>query len=319
MPLIDMPLDELKKYQGSSPCPKDIDTYWDMAIAEMKAIDPKVELIPSDFQVSFAECFDLYYTGVKGARIHAKLLRPKNVKSPQPAILQFHGYTGNSGEWSNKLGFVANGFTVAALDCRGQGGLSEDVGGVKGNTLRGQIIRGLEDSPKDLLFRHIFLDAAQLAGIVMAMPEVDENRVGAMGYSQGGGLTLACGSLEPRIKRLAPIHPFLSDYKRVWDMDLAKNAYEDIGIFFRLFDPLHQREDEIFHKLGYIDIQNLVKRIKGQVLMATGLLDTTCPPSTVFAAYNKITSQKELKLYPDYEHEGLPGFEDMLYQFMFAL
>ncbi|MDF2952472.1 MAG: acetylesterase, partial [Anaerocolumna sp.] len=52
MPLIDMPLDELKKYQGSSPCPKDIDTYWDMAIAEMKAIDPKVELIPSDFQVS---------------------------------------------------------------------------------------------------------------------------------------------------------------------------------------------------------------------------------------------------------------------------
>jgi cephalosporin-C deacetylase len=319
MPLIDMPLDELKRYQGSSPCPKDIDTYWDMAIAEMKAIDPKVELIPSDFQVSFAECFDLYYTGVKGARIHAKLLRPKNVKSPQPAILQFHGYTGNSGEWSNKLGFVANGFTVAALDCRGQGGLSEDVGGVKGNTLRGQIIRGLEDSPKDLLFRHIFLDAAQLAGIVMAMPEVDENRVGAMGYSQGGGLTLACGSLEPRIKRLAPIHPFLSDYKRVWDMDLAKNAYEDIGIFFRLFDPLHQREDEIFHKLGYIDIQNLVKRIKGQVLMATGLLDTTCPPSTVFAAYNKITSQKELKLYPDYEHEGLPGFEDMLYQFMFAL
>jgi cephalosporin-C deacetylase len=319
MPLIDIPLEELKKYQGSSPCPKDIDTYWDLAIAEMKAIDPKVELIPSDFQVSFAECFDLYYTGVKGARIHAKLLRPKNVMTPQPAILQFHGYTGNSGEWSNKLGFVANGFTVAALDCRGQGGLSEDVGGVKGNTLRGQIIRGLEDSPKDLLFQHIFLDAAQLAGIVMAMPEVDENRVGAMGYSQGGGLTLACGSLEPRIKRLAPIHPFLSDYKRVWDMDLAKNAYEDIGIYFRLFDPLHQREEEIFHKLGYIDIQNLVKRIKGQVLMATGLLDTTCPPSTVFAAYNKITSQKELMLYPDYEHEGLPGFEDMLYQFMFAL
>jgi cephalosporin-C deacetylase len=233
--------------------------------------------------------------------------------------LQFHGYTGNSGEWSNKLGFVANGFTVAALDCRGQGGFSEDVGGVKGNTFRGQIIRGLEDRPEDLLFRHIFLDAAQLAGIVMAMPEVDENRVGAMGYSQGGGLTLACGSLEPRIKRLAPIHPFLSDYKRVWDMDLAKNAYEDIGIYFRLFDPLHQREDEIFYKLGYIDIQNLVKRIKGQVLMATGLLDTTCPPSTVFAAYNKITSQKELMLYPDYEHEGLPGFEDMLYQFMFAL
>ena len=34
------------------------------------------------------------------------------------------------GDWQNKLSFVA-GFSVAALDCRGQGGLSEDIGGVK--------------------------------------------------------------------------------------------------------------------------------------------------------------------------------------------
>jgi cephalosporin-C deacetylase len=60
----------------------------------------------------------------------------------------FHGYSGSSGDWvGEKLAYAAQGFCVAALDCRGQGGLSEDPGGVRGNTLRGHIIRGLDDAP----------------------------------------------------------------------------------------------------------------------------------------------------------------------------
>jgi cephalosporin-C deacetylase len=319
MPIIDMPLEELKVYTGCSPCPEDIDDYWESALAEMRSTDPDTEFIPSDFQVPFAECFDLYFTGVRGARIHAKYLKPKNYERPHPAIIQFHGYAGNAGDWTEKLGYVACGYSVAAMDCRGQGGKSEDSGGVTGNTLKGHIIRGLDDKPENLLFRHIFLDAAQLAGIIMSMPEVDENRVGAMGYSQGGALTLACASLEPRIKRLAPVYPFLCDYRRVWEMDLAKDAYEELCQYFRRFDPLHLLEEETFMKLGYIDIQNLVKRIKGEVLMGVGLMDNICPPSTQFAAYNKITSPKQMVVYPDYSHENLPGLSDMIYHFMMGL
>ena len=198
-----------------------------------------MELVTAPFQASFAECFDLYFTGVRGARIHAKLLRPKKQSGKAPAVCRFHGYTGNAGDWTGNLAYVGAGFAVAALDCRGQGGSSEDVGGVKGNTHHGHIIRGLDDSPEKLLFRQIYLDTAQLAGIVMDMPEVDATRVGADGGSQGGGLTLACASLEPRIRRAAPVFPFLCDYRRVWEMDLAKDAYEELKTFFRLFDPLH--------------------------------------------------------------------------------
>lgn len=320
MPIIDMPLEELQRYEGRNPRPEDIDQYWDRALEEMRSVDPQVELVPSSFQVPCAECFDLFFTGVRGARIHAKYLRPKGAKTPHPAVLQFHGYAGNSGDWSSKLAYVSLGFSVAALDCRGQGGLSEDTGGVKGNTYHGHIIRGLDDAlngnPDNLLFRHIFLDTAQLARIVMSMPEVDENRVGAMGGSQGGGLTLACAALEPRIKKLAPMFPFLCDYKRVWEMDLDKAAYAELRDYFRLFDPTHEREDEIFKALGYIDVQHLAKRIRGEVLMATGLLDEICPPSTQFAVYNKIRSKKRIVIYPDFGHEDLPGFQDMTLQFL---
>lgn len=319
MPSIDMPLEQLKKYTGINPCPHDFDVYWDRALQEMKSLDPCIELIPSDFQVPYAECFDLYFTGVRGARVHAKYIRPKNMPSPHPAILHFHGYTANSGDWSDKLPYAAMGFSVAALDCRGQGGLSEDTGGVKGYTLYGHIIRGVDSDPDDLLFRHIFLDTAQLAAIVMSMPEVDENRVGATGGSQGGALTIACAALEPRIKKLAPLYPFLSDYQRVWEMDLAKDAYSEIRDYFRRFDPTHQRSTEFFTRLGYIDIQNLAHRIEGEVLMGVGLMDTICPPSTQFAAYNKIKSVKQLVVYPDFGHEFMPGFNDRVLQFMASL
>jgi cephalosporin-C deacetylase len=170
-----------------------------------------------------------------------------------------------------------------------------------------------------MLYRQVFLDAAQLAGLLMGMPGVDPKRVGATGASQGGGLTLACAALEPRVARIAPIYPFLCDYQRVWDMDLAKDAYEELRQYFRRFDPTHAREKGIFTKLGYIDVQHLAPRVKARTLMAVGLMDAVCPPSTQFAAYNKIRSRKEMVLYPDYAHEWIPDFSDRAFDFLMGL
>lgn len=316
MPLIDMPLERLRTYTGRTPRPADFDAYWDRAVSEMHAVDPAVSLEPHALDAPFAECFNLYFTGVGGARVHAKYLRPRGSTEPHPAVLMFHGYSGHSGEWADKLGYVARGYSVAALDCRGQGGLSEDVGGVRGNTLRGHIIRGLSDSAEKLYYRNVFLDTAQLARIVMGFPEVDPARVGATGGSQGGGLTLACAALEPGIKLAAPIYPFLCDYRRVWEMDLAKAAYEELQTYFRLFDPTHAREEEVFERLGYIDCQFLAERIRAEVLLFVGLMDTVCPPSTQFAAYNRIPGEKQFRLYPDFGHEHLPGSTDAVYNFL---
>ena len=115
------------------------------------------------------------------------------------------------------------------------------------------------------------------------------------------------------------VFPFLSDYKRVWEMDLAKDAYQELKNFFRYFDPLHEREDEIFTRLGYIDVKNLSPRIKAECLFAITLMDNICPPSTQFAAYNNIAAQKDAVIYPDYGHEGLPGFQDKAFNFLTAL
>lgn len=317
MPVFDFPLEQLKTYQGQNPRPADFDAYWEKALKELGSASLKIELSAVDLGEPGTEAFDLYFKGVGGARVHAKYLRPKGSSGKAPAIVEYHGYSGNSGDFTDKLKWVKLGYSVFSLDCRGQGGLSEDVGIPVLNSLRGHIIRGIE-TPETFMFRFIYLDCVQLIRIAMEQPGVDPTRIGVTGGSQGGGLSVAAAALEPRVARCASCFPFLSDYRRVWDLNTS-GAYEEIKDWFRRFDPLHQREVEIFTRLGYLDIQNLAPRIKGKVLMSVGLTDQTCPPSTVYACFNKIKVEKEMMVYPDFGHEGLPGWNDAVFKFLAAM
>lgn len=319
MSVFELPIEELKKYQGRNPRPEDFDDYWENALEEMWAVNSEVELKPARFRAENVECMDMYFTGVKQARIHVKYCRPVKTGKKHPAVLKFHGYTDDAGTWTDMLSYAAGGFSVFSMDCRGQGGYSEDPGGVRGTTIRGHIIRGLDDRKEALLYRSIFLDTAELASIVMEREEVDANRVGAFGGSQGGALALVCAALEPRVKKVSSLYPFLSDYKRVWEMDLAKNPYEELSYYFRRFDPCHERQEEIFERLGYIDVQNFAERIQGEVMMGTGMMDINCPPSSQFAVYNKIRSAKTHVIYPDFRHENIPDYVDRTYQFLSKL
>jgi cephalosporin-C deacetylase len=318
MPLtFDMPFDELLTYRGTNPRPADFDEYWGRALADLADRPADVEIVPAEFQTPYARCAHLWFTGTGGARVHAKLLRP--VEPAGPAVLEFHGYSGHSGDWVTKLPYVALGYTVAALDMRGQGGLSVDEIPVAGWSMSSYLLRGVDDDPDNLLYRHLYLDTVRLAQIVMGLDGVDPDRVGATGYSQGGGLTLACAALEPRITLAAPVYPFLTDYKRAWEMDLEEQPYDEIAQYFRRRDPMHNREDEIFTRLGYVDVQHLAPRVRARTVLTTSLVDKVCPPSTQFAAYNKLTCEKSYRLYPDYAHEQLPGTNDEIYSLLSTL
>ena len=321
MPLLfDTPLEELTTLQGINPRPDDHDAYWERALAEQRATDPAPEFLPADFQSSIADCHHLWFTGTRGARIHAKLLRPKNQTAPGPAVLMFHGYTLDSGAWLDKLGYVAEGVTVASMDVRGQGGRSQETGGHEGPTLSGHVIRGLDGPPDDMLYRQVFLDTVQLARVVMDLPGVDPELVSATGASQGGALTLACAALEPRIRRAAPVYPWLTDIKRVFDLrsSTGVTAYDELADWFRRHDPLHRREEEIFTRLGYIDVQFLAPRIQAETLLVIGLMDDICLPSSQYVSFNRIGAPKSVLSYPDFAHEQLPGHEDAIFRFLTA-
>ena len=310
MPQFDLPINELHEYPGRNPRPEDFDDFWDESVDQMQDQNPQLVLTPFSWKAPGVECFDLWFSGVGGARIHAKYLRPSG-DYHYPAIVTFHGYSMSSGDWFDKLAWVQQGYAVAAMDVRGQGGLSEDNGGVYGTTLKGHIVRGLDAGrPERLFFRNVFLDAAQLVRTVGSLDEVNEERIYTLGASQGGALALAAAALEPTVIGCAASMPFLCDYQRVWEMDCCKHAYQEIVDYFRRHDPTHQRARHTFTKLGYIDVQYLAPRIRASVLMSTGLQDDCCPPSSQFAAFNKIHSNKRAIFYPDFGHEAYPNWLD---------
>lgn len=319
MALFDLPIEELERYAGRNPRPDDFDAYWARAVAELDETPPEVELVPADFESAIARAYHLRFRGVRDARVYAKVLVPHSA-ADAPALLVHHGYGGYSGDWFDLLGWAAEGFVVAAMDVRGQTGLSTDPGGSSGATFLDHIIRGVDDGPDHLFYRHVYLDCLRLARVVAALPEVDPARVCATGGSQGGGLALACAALDPSIARVAALYPFLCDWLRVWELDLARDGYEALRLYLQLFDPTHARKDDFFETLGYVDVQHLAPWIKADVLMGTCLMDTVCPPSTQFAAYNKITSSKDVMIYPDWGH-SLPvprGWRDRVVQFLSA-
>ncbi len=314
MSMLDMSLDKLKKYKGKNPCPGDLNKYWKDALKEADAVSLNFELKKIDYPVNSIEAYDLYYNGTNDARIHALYIKPKKITNPTPCILEFHGYTGNCGPIESKLKWITLGYQILSMDCRGQGGKSKDTGNVTGFTQRGHIIRGIEDK-NTLLFKHIFLDTYLLAKIAASFNDVDKNNLMTTGGSQGGGLSLACAALYPGIKKVASCYPFLSDYKRVWEMDCS-DAYSEISFWFKRFDQAHKRENEIFTRLGYIDIKNMAPMIKANILICTGLKDETCPPSTVYAIYNNLKCKKKIIVYPDFKHENITEWNEESFKFL---
>ncbi len=304
-------------YKGTQKKPVDFDAFWDQAKYEVERLGIDYQLEPVAIASNQVDCFLLTFVGVGGAKISCQMIRPKKRKSILPALLQFHGYHTNSGDWNDKIALATEGMCVFAMDVRGQGGLSEDASLIKLATLRGHLIRGVEEGPEKLFYRSVFQDVYQLTRIVMGMPEIDSSRLVSYGVSQGGALALVCAALSPLLSHVFVQYPFLSDYREAYRLGVNQSAYEELAYWFRQRDPRHEREEEIFATLDYIDIQYLVPRIEGKIYWAMALDDLICHPKTQFAVINQAKTIQEISFYPEYGHEYLPGYQDFIREKLF--
>ena len=117
MPILDMPLEKLREYRGVNPRPQDFDAYWDESLQEMHGIAPDPEYREAEFQAPGVHCQDLFFTGVGGARVHARLVCPPEDGKKHPALLMFHGLH------RRRAGFFQHAaLCLRGLLCGGAGG-----------------------------------------------------------------------------------------------------------------------------------------------------------------------------------------------------
>jgi cephalosporin-C deacetylase len=102
-----------------------------------------------------------------------------------------------------------------------------------------------------------------------------------------------------------PDVPYLCHYRRATEISDAM-PYREIGLYCKVH---RDHEERVFQTLAYFDGVNLGARARGEALFSVGLMDLTCPPSTVYAAYNHFGGPKQIRVYRYNGHEGGEGFQ----------
>jgi cephalosporin-C deacetylase len=310
----DLPLSELREFRPELPAPADFDEFWARTLAAARETDLAPEFTPVDAGLPLLDVLDVRFSGAGGDRVAAWLVLPRgtvDTAGPLPTVVEYIGYTGGRGLPHEHLLWAAAGYAHLVVDTRGQGssvnsvGATPDRAGVTGPHFPGFLTMGVED-PERYFYRRVFTDAVRAVEVVGAHPRLDERRVVVTGGSQGGGITIAVAGLVPGLLGAMPDVPFLSCIRRATEITDTR-PYLEIAQYLAGHRDAVERTFEV---LSYFDGVNFAARASAPALFSVALMDAVCPPSTVFAAYNRWAHPRTaIEVYPYNGHEGGGAFQ----------
>ena len=270
--------------------------YWDKTLAELKKVKPEFKLTKVDSLCT--ESRNAYIAEMKslgGLTIRGYYFVPKT-KGKHAAILHVPGY----GYGYEDLGvFLENRDDVIelALCVRGHG-ISADVfnpsfgiPGIWGYKLCNET---------EAAYRGIYMDCVRGIEFLLSRPEVDASKVGVMGGSQGGGLTLATAGLcYDKIKACSFFDPFPCDTRDHLKIRIMCNR--EIKNYLKFYNNECSFEDALSVQ-DLLDTKGFAAWIKCPTFFVTSLFDDDAPPHMGFSAYNIISAPKSYKIYPELGH-----------------
>lgn len=311
MAQFDLPLDELHEYRSASVEPEDFDAFWSKTLQETREHDLDARFEPVEAGLTTVDVYDVTFSGFGGHPVKGWLRLPAGATEPLPVVLEFIGYGGGRGLPHENLLWASTGRAHFAMDTRGQGsawgaggGTADPVG--NGPSFPGFMTRGI-DAPENYYYRRVYMDAVRAVEAARSHPLVDPARTVALGSSQGGGITIAVGGLLPDLVAVAPDVPFLCDFPRAATIT-DRNPYREIGNYLKTH---RGRTADAMSTLAYFDGVHFAARGRAPALFSTALEDATCPPSTVFAAFNAWAhDDKNIEVYDFNDHEGGGPFHE---------
>lgn len=296
--LVDEQLASLRALNVPETKQPDFDAFWIETVARVKETPLQAALQPRAYPVPGMRVLDLSFAGLDGTPILGWLLVPAAAREPVPVVVCYHGAGGSRGEPAHFSHWVLAGCAVLTMDFRMQSGLTGSHTGFVMQQSPSWMSMGLLDK-RTFYFYHTWTDALRLLQLALQRPELDSTRIAVEGGSQGGGAALAMAALEPRVALcMADVPSMCRLEKRVFD---RSGGAKNIAAFLRDHPEL---DEQVCATLSYFDNLNLAARIRCPVLVSCGMKDPVCPPDTIFAAYNKITAEKEMATYPFGEHGG---------------
>lgn len=298
-----------EKIEPTQTEPKDFDAFWAAAKAELAQVPLDARMTPLPEQSTAA--IEVYHVsfqnvGVVGAtfpsartRIYGMLCVPKG-PGPFPAMLRLPGATVRA--YTGVRDLAAKGIITLEI---GVHGIPVNLG----PEVYAQLVSGalasyptyqLED-PRAYYYRRVYLGCVRANDFLCSLAQWDRKTLIVSGHSQGGQLTVATAVLDPRVKAVAVTFPAFCD--------VTGYLHERAGGWPHMF-----RDEKGGHRTpakiattGYYDTVNFARRLRVPGFYTWGFNDETCPPTSMFAAYNTITAPKSLFLALEAGHASTPA------------
>lgn len=268
----------------------EIDQFWNQTLERASKIPlaPAAELVnePNPYIK-----YEVTFRSLGGVPIRAYLAKPYETpgKTPRkfPAFVTAPGYLGDG--MGVDLSECQRGYIILHVCPRSQGDGAQ-LWKIDGPDFLTWHIA----NPEGSYYQGAYVDVVRGIDYLCSRPDVDPDRIGAMGTSQGGGIALAVGALDPRVKAVVARVPFLCDMRRA--------AAIDGSLINTLLKKYNALTPENLRTLDYVDPANLVHRLQTPTLVNAGGKDTAVPAETIQALYDRLPGIKAFAFFPDATH-----------------
>ena len=299
-----------EKIQPTQTNPADFDTFWQAGKDELAKIPLEArQTLLADACTDTVNVYHVSFRTVGGgwnklyARVYGILCVPKT-PGTYPAVLGVPG--AGVRPYSGMKDLASRGVITLQIGIHGiPVNLPQETYDQLGSgALNGYNVFNL-DNRDTYYYRRVYLGCVRANDFLVSLPEYDGKNLAVTGGSQGGQLSIVTAALDPRVKALAAFHPAYCDvtgylHGRAGGWPHMMRADEKTGAASR-----HATPDKIA-VTGYYDAVNFARRLKVPVHFAWGYNDETCPPTSLYAAYNVITSPKRLVLALETGHTTVP-------------
>lgn len=281
--------------------PADFNSYWNNAKTELANVptDAKMTLLPE----RCTETVNVYHVNLQnnkiGTRLYGILCVPKK-EGKYPALLQVPGagVRAYSGDIANaEKGMITFQIGIHGVPVTMDPSVYTSLGT---GALAGYWNYNLDDKDR-YYYKRVYLGCVRANDFLTSLPQYDGQHLGVIGGSQGGALSIVTAALDPRVKYWAAYYPALADVTGY----LKGRA----GGWPHLFDKNNIAFNNTKEKIataGYYDVVNFARQLKTPGIYTMGFNDETCPPTSMYAAYNVITAPKELYIVPETGHWTFP-------------
>ncbi len=279
--------------------PEDFDEFWRETVTQAVAV-------PLDFRRSLSNDFDcpgfvvetFEFRGSEGRLLSGWIAYPPGARR-LPAFLWLPPFGLESSlpnRYSTREGFVSLSFNF-----HGNSAFHQEKYAVG----KGYFSDGAA-SPETWVFRRMFMDSVIAAKVLQAQLEVDEDRVGAMGMSQGGGMSIWLGAWSPIIKAVCADMPFLGGMDNVLRGKVYRYPLKELTDFA---DDVPLGEALLLNTVSYYDTINQATRCAKPTQVSLGLKDPAARPEQVRGIFEALPGTKALKAY-DWGHDWHPEMID---------